>query len=293
MARVRAFRAPRTLARRTSHLFVVVAVVLSASASSVPAQSQAATPASAIKLFDGTSLAAFDTWLIDHHHADPERVFTVVDQIDGAPAIRISGKIWGGLLTKQSFRDYRLTVEYRWGGATWGERRNRTRDSGILLHAQGRPGNTAKNFNGPWLMSQEFQIIEGGVGDYISVAGFTESGLQARPSLTMTVRKDRDGERVWDPKGTPTVVNSGRVNWWGRSEDWADTLGFRGPKDVESPGLQWTKLEAVVSGASLKYYVNGQLVLEATNSSLTEGRIMIQSEGAEIYFRRIDVQPLP
>ncbi len=56
-------------------------------------------------------------------------------------------------------------------------------------------GNTQKDFNGPWLMSHEFQIIEGGVGDYISVSGFTESGEQVRPSLTTTVRKDRDGER--------------------------------------------------------------------------------------------------
>ena len=183
-------------------------------------------------------------------------------------------------------------AEFRWGGVTWGQRKDRTRDSGILLHAQGRLGNTQKDFNGPWLMSQEFQIIEGGVGDYISVAGFTESGEQVRPSLTTTIRKDRDGERVWDSKGDSTIVNSGRVNWWGRSEDWEDKLGFRGPKDVETADIGWTRLEAIVNGASLQYYVNGQLVFEATNSSLTEGKIMVQSEGAEIYFRRIDLEPL-
>ncbi len=96
---------------------------------------------------------------------------------------------------------------------------------------------------------------------------------------------------MWDSNGVSTPVNSGRVNWWGRSEDWEDKLGFRGPKDVESPNLGWNRLEAVVNGASLQYYVNGQLVFEATNSSLTEGKIMIQSEGAEIYFRRIDLEP--
>jgi hypothetical protein len=88
----------------------------------VAAQSAAITPTSVIKLFDGTSLANFETWLVDHHTTDPERVYSVVDQIDGAPAIRISGKIWGGLLTKQAYRNYRLIVEYRWGGATWGTR---------------------------------------------------------------------------------------------------------------------------------------------------------------------------
>jgi Domain of Unknown Function (DUF1080) len=254
--------------------------------------SDAITPTTTIKLFDGTSLANFDTWLVDHHNADPEHVYTVVDQIDGAPAIRISGKVWGGLLTKAAYRDYKLTVEYRWGGVTWGERKNRTRDSGVLLHAQGRPGNTRKDFNGPWLQSLEFQIIEGGVGDFISVAGFSETGEQIRPAMTIRARKDRDGENVYDPKGEPRVFTSGRVNWWGRSEDWQDKLGFRGPNDVESPGLEWTRLEAIVKGGNLQYFVNGKLVLEGTDASFTEGKIMLQSEGAEIYFRRVDLEPI-
>jgi Domain of Unknown Function (DUF1080) len=154
----------------------------------LPAQepSPAITPSSVIKLFDGKSLANFDTWLVDHHETDPERVFSVVDQIDGAPAIRISGQVWGGLLTEQAYRDYRLIVEYRWGGVTWGERKTRTRDSGLLLHAQGRLGNTGKDFNGPWLRSIEFQIIEGGVGDILPVAGYNEQGEQLRPSVTKT-----------------------------------------------------------------------------------------------------------
>ena len=93
---------------------------------------------------------------------------------------------------------------------------------------------------------------------------------------------------MFDPNGQPQVFNRGRINWWGRSEDWADKLGFRGPQDVESPGLEWTHIEAVVSGNRLQYFVNGKLVNEGTDSSFTEGKIMIQSEGAEIYFRRID-----
>ena len=250
------------------------------------------TPTSTIKLFDGKSLANFDTWLVDFHEADPERVFTVVDQIDGAPAIRISGQYWGGLLSKQAYRDYRLIVEYRWGGVTWGERKARSRDSGVLLHAQGRPGNTRQDFNGPWLRSLEFQIIEGGVGDFISVAGFADDGQPIRPAMTFKIRKDRDGEDVYDPKGDPKVVSSGRVNWWGRSEDWEDKLGFRGPKDVESPGLEWTRLEAIVEKGNLQYFVNGKLVNEGSDASLTDGKIMIQSEGAEIYVRRVDLEPL-
>ena len=80
-----------------------------------PARSQTPTaikPTAVINLFDGKSLANFDTWLVDHHSSDPERVFSVVDQIDGAPAIRVSGQIWGGLLTKNAYRDYRLVEMY-------------------------------------------------------------------------------------------------------------------------------------------------------------------------------------
>ena len=272
----------------------LIALVVATASVLLPAQtsSSAITPSSVIKLFDGKSLANFDTWLVDHHETDPERVFTVVDQIDGAPAIRISGQVWGGLLTEQSYRDYRLIVEYRWGGVTWGERKTRTRDSGLLLHAQGRLGNTGKDFNGPWLRSIEFQIIEGGVGDILPVAGYNDQGEQLRPSVTVKSRKDRDGENVFDPNGEPRVYSSGRINWWGRSEDWADRLGFRGPQDVESPGLEWTRLEAVVEKGNLTYYVNGKLVNAGTESSWTEGKIMIQSEGAEIYFRRIDLEPI-
>jgi hypothetical protein len=279
----------RTLSAASIVLIALQALV---PAPRAQAPSAAITPSAVIKLFDGKSLTNFDGWLVDHHEADPERVFSVVDQIDGAPAIRISGKFWGGLLTKQAYRDYRLVIEYRWGGATWGERKTRTRDSGVLLHAQGRPGNTRADFNGPWLRSVEFQIIEGGVGDIILVGGYNDAGEQLRPTLTVKSRKDRDGENVFDPQGEPKVFTSGRINWWGRSEDWADRLGFRGAQDVESPGLEWTRLEAVVEKGNLTYYVNGKLVNAGTDSSWTEGKIMIQSEGAEIYFRRMDLEPL-
>jgi hypothetical protein len=260
-----------------------------------PARAQepaAIKPTAVIKLFDGQSLANFEGWLVDHHSTDPERVFSVVDQIDGAPAIRISGRIWGGLLTKEAYRDYRLVVEFRWGGATWSNRKDRARDSGVLLHAQGRLGNTGKDFNGPWLRSIEFQIIEGGVGDILPVMGYGEDGAPIRPEVTTTTRKDRDGETVYDPKGTSTTMSGGRINWWGRSEDWADKLGFRGAQDVESPGLEWTRIEAVVEGGKLTYFVSGKLVNAASDSTFKAGRIMIQSEGAEIYFRRIELQPL-
>ncbi len=38
--------------------------------------------------------------------------------------------------------------------------------------------------------------------------------------------------------------------------------------------------------------MNGKVVNEGVQASLTAGKIMIQSEGAEIFFRRIELQPV-
>ena len=67
-------------------------------------------PDRTIQLFDGKSLANFEAWVVDTHREDPLRVFTVVDQVDGAPAIRISGERWGGIITRDAYRYYRLIV---------------------------------------------------------------------------------------------------------------------------------------------------------------------------------------
>ena len=47
----------------------------------------------------------------------------------------------------------------------------------------------------------------------------------------------------------------------------------------------------IADGDRVTNVVNGKVVNEGTRSSLTEGRILVQSEGAEIYFRRIDLEP--
>lgn len=249
-------------------------------------------PEKPIVLFNGKDLSNFYTWLVDAHREDPDRVFSVVDQIDGAPALRVSGERWGGFVTTEAFRDYRLIVEFRWGLATWGNRMDRTRDSGILVHCQGPDGSTKEDFNGPWMRSIEYQIIEGGVADFILVAGFDAAGNQKRPEFTASVSKDRDGEIVYDPNGTSTRLDRGRVNWFGRDPDWNDVIGFRGKNDVESPFGEWTRAEVICDGDKITNIVNGTVVNAAVDASLSSGKIMFQSEGAEIFFRKIEIHPL-
>ena len=269
--------------------FLMLAVLLASLATLGTSEDKAITPTETISLFNGKDLTNFSTWLTDFKYEDPHRVFTVVDQVDGTPAIRSSGQYWGGIITKEQYQNYHLIVEFRWGTATWGTRKNRTKDSGILLHCQGPEGNAAADFNSPWMHSVEFQIIEGGTGDIILVNGFTKEGQRMLPRLTATVSGDN---RVWDPNGTPKEFEGGRINWYGRDPEWKDVLGFRGRQDVEKPGGQWNKLDAFCEDDSLVYLVNGVVVNKATGSSLKAGKLLFQSEGAEVFFRRIELHPL-
>jgi len=87
-------------------------------------------------------------------------------------------------------------------------------------------------------------------------------------------------------------VTRGRVNWLYRDPAWKDQTGVRGPKDVDSPGKGWTRLECIADGDTLTYLVNGVVVNQASHVTPSAGKIQIQTEQAEIYYRKIELQPL-
>jgi hypothetical protein len=228
--------------------------------------------------FNGKDLSGFYTWTKPHKHDDPNKVFSVQDGI-----LRISGQEFGGITTRDEFSNYHLIAEWKWGGPTWASRKEKSRDSGILLHCVGEDGAAGGN----WMESIECQIIEGGCGDFILVAG------KARPSMTCEVRIGPPGKQLYYEKGaTPVTRNSARYNWWGRDPEWKDVLGFRGKNDVEKPTGEWNRMEVICDGDTITNIVNGYVVNVGTKSSLAKGKILFQSEGAEILFRKIEVRPL-
>jgi hypothetical protein len=227
--------------------------------------------------FNGKDLSGFYTYLRDHKYEDPNHVFTVQDGM-----IRITGEEFGALTTGGNFGNYHLIAEWKWGEKTWAPRLERSRDSGILLHCVGPDGAAGKN----WMESIECQIIEGGCGDILAVGG------RNKPRLTSNVRKGEGKTLIYDKGGTPTTINSGRIDWWGRDPSWKDVLGFRGKNDVESPRGEWNRMEVICNGDTITNIVNGYVVNVATGTSLTEGKIQFQSEGAEIFFRKIEIRPL-
>ncbi len=251
-------------------------------------------PAEPIELFNGKDLTGFYTWLVDHEFEDPDNVFSVVDRIDGAPAIRISGEHWGGIITEESYANYHLIVEFRWGNITFGDRKEMAMDSGILLHAQGPEGNYTPDFKAPWMRSVEYQIIEGGTGDIILVRGYSEDGELLMPELKSTVTRNYRGQYRWDPDGeVRTYADSrNRFFWYGRDPDWTGELGFRGFQDVENPVGEWNRIEVIAEEDTFVFLLNGKVVNKGFDSSLTEGQLLFQSEGAEVFFRRIELHPI-
>ncbi len=250
-----------------------------------PSRDRAVSPTDGpIKLFNGRNLEGFYTWLRDSQYSDPKKVFTVQDGM-----LHISGDGYGGLVTNRDYRDYHLIVEFKWGQKTWGDRVDRARDSGVLLHAWGPDG----GYSNTWMASIEAQIIEGGVGDILVLTGSDPVTGQLLPtSLTTELTKDRDGEKVWKRGGERFTLSSGRINWFGRDEDWADKLGFRGRNDVESTFGRWTRLEVIANGGHLLYKVNGVVVNEGFEARPDFGKLILQTEQAEMLVRRYELWPL-
>lgn len=242
---------------------------------------QAPEAGATVALFDGTGLNHFYTFLkgrgID---SDPQQVFSVQDGL-----LRISGEEWGCITSREIFADYHLVAEFKWGGKTWGDRADRARDSGILLHSNGADG----AYNGTWMYSIECQIIEGGTGDVLVVADNTGKEFTA----TVPVAAEKQGSsQVYDPDGAPVTIFGGRINWWGRDPEWTDDKDFRGARDVERPVGEWNRLECIAVGRTITIILNGVIVNQCVDVQPRRGQIQVQSEGAEIFFRSIMLTPL-
>lgn len=272
--------------RRFASIIVCASTIFAVAATSLPASlvraAEPIAPQEKIALFNGQDLTHWYTWLKDTKYEDPRKVFTVHDGM-----IHISGDGLGCITTKEAYRDYHLIVEFKFGERTWAPRENKTKDSGVLIHSFGEDG----AYGGIWMRSIEAQVIEGGCGDFIVVAGSTPDPKQPL-SITAEVRQDRDKENVWHKGGEKKVFERGRVNWFGRDEDWKDVKGFRGKNDVESPSGEWTRMDVICDGDKVTNIVNGIVVNQAFDVKPSSGKIQIQTELAECYFRRVELWPI-
>ena len=95
------------------------------------------------------------------------------------------------------------------------------------------------------------------------------------------------GTRATGPPGSAVKVD--RIGK-GPSKD---VTGYRDPiGEVEKPHGQWNLLELVAQGDRVRHFVNGKLVNEGSEAFPSKGKILFQSEGAELFFRNIKLFPL-
>ena len=233
-----------------------------------------------LKLFNGKNLDGWYTFIKDRgRNNDPEKVFTVQNGL-----IRISGEEYGCITSNDEFENYELLVKFKWGEITHAPRTDKARDSGVLLHSTGKDG----GYSGIWMHSIECQIIEGGTGDLLVVGDGSKNFY-----LTCLVAQEKQGgSYVYQPSGNTVTINGGRINWFGRDPGWKDIKGFRGVNDIEKPVGKWNKIKCLVKGREIIIYLNGTLVNHAIDVQPQKGRIQIQSEGAEIFFKHITITPL-
>ncbi len=66
----------------------------------------------------------------------------------------------------------------------------------------------------------------------------------------------------------------------------------RKTKDAEKPNGEWNVVEVVCEGDKITNIVNGVVVNEGVHASETKGKILLQSEGAECFFRNVTLEPL-
>ena len=215
----------------------------------------------AVVLFDGRNLSQFDTFLPSAGlNSDPNGVFTVAGGV-----VHVSGTEMGYFITKQEYKNYYLRAEFKWGEGTFGSRAGQARDSGILYNIQGP--------NKVWPRSVEFQINEGCTGDFWMTDGAALTG--------------KDGVRVTGPVGGAMKID--RFN----KGVFKNVTGYRDPtNELEKPHGEWNVVELVNRDGHVWQYVNGKLANEGTDAFPTSGKILFQSEGAEVFFRNIKLYPL-
>jgi hypothetical protein len=241
-------------------------------------------PQRVVSLFNGRDLTGLTTWLKDTQRDDPRKVFQVTDGM-----IHLSGEGNGYVATEREYRDYRLVVEYKWGQRTDGGKY--VRNSGILLHARGPDGAAG----GAWPSCIECQLAQGCVGDLIIIRGKDANGEVIPVQLTAETELAPDGRRHrWKAGGEVKTFPPTRGQFWWSRHDWdfKEFLDTRGREDVESPLGEWTRVECICAGDRISISVNGRTVNECRNVFPAAGRILLQTEGFEIYFRKFELHPL-
>jgi len=272
-------------------LFVLIAALLLAQHAIAEKKEKDWTP-----LFNGKD---FSGWYIisgsGKKNEDPNHLFQIHDGVVHMykDAEAGSKQPHGYIVTEKEYSNYHMRFQYKWGKKKFGGKVDAKRDCGLLYHVIGK--------DGVWPKSVECQVQEGDTGDIFTV--YTR--------VTATV----------DPKSTNAISNfvtnstTGEVKTNYTSQpvfkDLADggvpyvqgvSSGIRRVKrNPENEKSGWNTVEVVVRGDSSTHIVNGKVnnkilhlehMVDNQWVPLTKGKILLQQEGAEVFYRNIEIKML-
>ena len=207
-------------------------------------------------------------------NADADGVFTIRDGVLGIYKNAEDGSKmpYGYIATEEEYENYHLRLEFKWGEKKFAPRVDSPRDSGLLYHFVGD--------DTIWPLSTECQIMEGDTGTIYTVGTTVTTTIDP---ATREYREAGDGGLVHTQGGA-------KITW------------VKLARDLEVPG--WNKLEVIIRGDSAVHIVNGKVnnrcwdirMQDMSDSErlvpMSRGRILLQAEGAEVYFRNVEIRSL-
>ncbi len=227
-----------------------------------------------LPLFNGQDFTNFYTFQNNEAlNANPQGVFKVENGVIHLLDIAntTATQEFGYFATNNDYRNYRLRFEYMWGTKKYPPRENRLRDSGVLYHKFPAPGQT---YDRIWPESIECQVQEGDTGDF-----FLLGSGNNKPTMNTTLVAA--GNNKFKAGGVPRLNSSGSVQ----------------AASVEDTLTGWNSVEVFVTENEGVHVVNGTVNNAGTNyrtlgADLVQGQIAFQVEGAEVFYRNIEIKPL-
>ena len=215
---------------------------------------------------------------------DPLKVFTVAEDVDGRPAIRISGEVFGELRTKAVVQGLSPEVSVQVG-----------REEMAAARQAGRRSATAACC----ITCTRRRAPKDAPGRARSSCRFRNT------TSAISTRSDRRSPSA--PKLAPgaTAARSTTTIRQASGRYFSQSHGSSGrcikQPDNEKPTGEWNTVELVAFDDDCIHIVNGKVVMRLHGpqridgdlpTPVTSGPIILQSEGAEVFYRDIQIRPI-
>ena len=158
----------------------------------------------------------------------------------------------GALVSKKSYSNYRLQVEYCFAA--------KPGNCGVLVHSS-----KLRVFNNIWPQSLEVQLMNQNASDFWCI----------HENIKVPDMEKRRG-----PKSE-----------WGITQGKKRRI-MNLTNSSEKPIGEWNKMVIECVGNSIKVWVNDDIVNYGTDCTVTTGKIALQAEGSEVEFRKVTLTPI-